>query len=153
MKFLTTLCIAALGSALFRMLVPENKFSKQISALIVGVFLLTGITAATGAEFDLDTDKFTLAEEYNADITSNVNKTLRDKVCSEMSERIYSLLNEHGICPKEIHISANISGAYSIDITQIELVFKSGEQAAATAAAELLRGELPSDIAIGIKYV
>ncbi len=153
MKFLTALCIAALGSALFRMLVPENKFSKQISALIAGVFLLAGISAATGAEIDLDTDKFTYAEEFNADITSNANKSLREKICSEMSERIYSLLNEHGICPKEIHIAVNISGTYNIDITQIELVFKSGEQAAAADAAEILRGELPTDITISTKVV
>lgn len=151
MKFLTTLCIAALGSALFRILVPENKFSKQISALIVGVFLMTGISAATGAEFKLDTDKFTQTEEYGADITSNVNKSLREKICSEMSEKIYALLNEHGICPKEIHIAVNISGVYSIDITQIELVFESGEQAAAAAAAELLRAELPQSIGINTK--
>lgn len=152
MKFLTTLCIAALGSALFRILVPENKFSKQISALIVGVFLMTGISAITGAEFDLDTVKFTQTEEYGTNITSSVNKNLREKICSEMSEKIYFLLNKHGICPKEIHIAVNISGVYSIDITQIELVFKSGEQAAATAAAELLRAELPQNIGINTKF-
>lgn len=149
MRFLTTLCIAALASALFRMLVPENKFSKQVSALIAGVFLLTGITAASGAELDLDTEKYSVwAEEYNNEVVSGVNKSLREKICSEMSEKIYALLNERGICPKEIHIAVNISGAYSIDITQVELVFESGEQAAAEAAAELLRGELPN---IGIE--
>lgn len=153
MKFLTTLCMAALGSALFRILVPENKFSKQISALIAGVFLMTGISAVSGAEFDLDTEKYTRAEEYGTEISSSVNKSLRDRVCSKMSEEIYSLLNEHGICPKEIHIAVNISGAYSIDITQVELVFESGEQAAATAAAELLRAELPHNIEISTKVV
>ncbi len=151
MRFLTTLCIAALASALFRMLVPENKFSKQVSALIAGVFLLTGITAASGAELDLDTEKYSVwAEEYNNEVVSGVNKSLREKICSEMSEKIYALLNERGICPKEIHIAVNISGAYSIDITQVELVFESGEQAAAEAAAELLRGELPN-IVIEVK--
>lgn len=151
MRFLTTLCIAALASALFRMLVPDNKFSKQVSALIAGVFLLTGITAASGAELDLDTEKYSLrAEEYNNEVVSGVNKSLREKICSEMSEKIYALLNERGICPKEIHIAVNISGAYSIDITQVELVFESGEQAAAEAAAELLRHELPN-IGIDVK--
>lgn len=151
MRFLTTLCIAALASALFRMLVPDNKFSKQVSALIAGVFLLTGITAASGAELDLDTEKYSIrAEEYNNEVVSGVNKSLREKICSEMSEKIYALLNERGICPKEIHIAVNISGAYSIDITQVELVFESGEQAAAEAAAGLLRHELPN-IGIDVK--
>ena len=115
------------------------------------MFLLTGITAASGAELDLDTEKYSVwAEDYNNEVVSGVNKSLREKICSEMSEKIYSLLNEHGIYPKEIHIAVNISGAYSIDITQVELVFESGEQAAAEAAAELLRKELPN-IGIDVK--
>ena len=65
-----------------------------------------------------------------------------------MSDKIYALLNEREIYPEEIHIIVNISGLYSIDITQVELVFKSGEQAAAKAAAEILGDELSQDIAI-----
>ena len=149
MKFLSTMCIAALSGALFRMLVPENKFSKQISMLIAGVFLLVGISAISGAELKIDTEKYSLqAEEYGADISSNVTKELRRKICKEMSDKIYALLNEREIYPEEIHIIVNISGLYSIDITQVELVFKSGEQAAAKAAAEILSGELSQDIAI-----
>ena len=54
MEFLTSICIAAVAMALFRLLIPENKFSKQISLLIACVFLLTGITAASSAEFNLE---------------------------------------------------------------------------------------------------
>ena len=149
MQFLTTLCMAALSCALFRMLVPENKFSKQISLLIAGVFLLTGITALSGAEFDLDSEQYRVQfEEHSTNIAYGVNEELRQKICGEMSDKIYSLLNGQGIYPREIHVIVNISGMYSIDITQIELVFTDGEQAAAKAAAELLAGELPSDIKI-----
>lgn len=149
MGFLTTMCIAALSSALFRMLVPENKFSKQISMLVAGVFLLTGITALVGAKLEIDTEKYAPeAEEYGFEISSNVNEGLRKKICGEMSDKIYALLNERGIYPEEIHVVVNISSLYSIDITQVELVFERGEQAAAKAAAEVLEGELSPDIEI-----
>lgn len=149
MKFLTTLCMAALSSALFRMLVPENKFSKQISLLIAGVFLLIGITALNGAELNIDTEGYAIQfEEYSSEITSDVSKELQQKICKDMSDKIYTLLNEREIYPEEIHIIVNISSLYSIDITQVELVFNSGEQAAAEAAAELLRGELSPKIEI-----
>lgn len=149
MGFLTSLCIAALSSALFRMLVPENKFSKQISLLVAGVFLLTGITALGGAELELDTETYVAeADEYSFEITSNVNEELKKQICGELSDKIYALLNEQGIYPKEIHVIVNISGTYSIDITQVELVFKKGEQAAAKAAADVLGGELSPDIEI-----
>lgn len=149
MKFLTTLCMAALSCALFRMLVPENKFSKQISLLIAAVFLLTGITALADAEFSIDTEQYRVqSEEYGAEISSDVNEELRQRICREMSDKIYALLNERGIYPLEIHIIVNISGLYSIDITQVELVFAGGEQAAANEAAEFLAGELSPKIEI-----
>ncbi len=149
MKFLTTLCMAALASALFRMLVPENKLSKQISILIAGVFLLTGITAVSGVELDLDTEQYRAEiDGASSEIGGNVNKSLQEQVCREMSDKIYKLLNERGIFPKEIHIAANISGLYSISITQVELVFSSGEQAAANAAADILKAELSPEILI-----
>ena len=141
--------MAALSCALFRMLVPENKFSKQISLLIAAVFLLTGITALTDAEFDIDTDGYRLQfEEYGTEISSEVNVNLREKICKEMSDKIYAVLNARGIYPEEIRVIVNISGLYSIDITQVELVFANGEQAAANAAAELLTGELSPKIEI-----
>lgn len=149
MGFLTMMCIAALSSALFRMLVPENKFSKQVSLLVAGVFLLTGITALKGADLKIDTERYVSeAEEYGYEISSNVSEELKRQICGELSDKIYSLLNERGIYPKEIHVIVNISGLYGIDITQVELVFENGEQAAAKAAADVLSGELSPDIEI-----
>ena len=149
MNFLTTLCMAALATALFRMLIPENKFSKQVSILIAAVFILTGITAVSGAELDYDYDSFSIqTEELGGQISSEVNEELRRKICADMSDRIFLLLNSREIYPEEIHIAVNISGLYSINITQVELVFKSGEQAAANAAAELLKAELSPEIKI-----
>lgn len=152
MQFLTTLCMAALAAALFRMLVPENKLSKQIAVLIGAVFVLTGISAISGADFDLDFDALSFSEQLSTRAVISANEALERKICAEMSDKIYAILATRGISPEEIRVSVNISGhiseAYSIDITQVELVFNSGEQAAAAAAAELLRGELPQDIKI-----
>lgn len=145
MGFVSTVCIAAVCTALFRMLVPENKFSKQISLLTAAVFLLIGITAVTGAKPDLDME---IAEPERGELTSGVTEELRRKICSDMSDKLYGLLGAHGLYPREIHVIVNISGLYSIDITQVKLVFGGGERAAAEAAAELLSRELPEDIEI-----
>ncbi len=149
MRFLSTVCVAAICMAVFKMLIPENKFKKQLSVLIACVFLLTGITAASGAEIDLDEDSFDLG--VNTDYISfsgEVNEELKKRICDDMRDKLKNLLNENEIYPDEIHIIVNISGLYSIDITQVELVFRAEEQAAATAAAELLSRELSEDIAI-----
>lgn len=152
MQFLTTVCMAAIAAALFRMLVPENKAAKQISLLIVCVFLLTGASALTGAELDLNADAYELGA--NADyigFSGDVNKSLQEKVCRDMSDRLYALLNENGIYPEEIHVIVNISGLYSINITQVKLVFGANQHDAAAAAAELLAGELSEDIKITVE--
>lgn len=151
MEFLSSVCIAAVAAALFRMIVPENKFSKQISLLIACVFLLTGITALSGAEFDISADAYDIgvSEDYIG-FSGEVNKSLQKKVCTDMSDKLYALLNENGIYPGEIHVIVNISGLYSIDITQVKLVFGAGQQAAAEAAAELLARELTEDIKVTV---
>ncbi len=143
MKFLATVCAAAIVMAIFRVIVPENKFKKQISFLIAGVFLLTGISAVSGMEFDFSPENDALLEsEKYVQFSGDVNESLRKKICGDMSDKICKLLNEREIYPKEVHIIVNISGLYSISIRQVKLVFDAGEGAAATAAAELLSREL-----------
>lgn len=149
MHFLTTVCMTAVAAALFRMLVPENKAAKQVSLLIAGVFLLSAITAISGADIRLDEDIWDtgITEDYIG-FSGEVNRSLQKKICGDMSEKVYALLNENGYFPKQVHIIVNISGLYSIDITQVRLVFGKDERAAAEAAAQLLAGELSEDIEV-----
>lgn len=149
MQFFSTVCMAAIASALFRMLIPENKFARQISLLTAGLFILAGVNALRNTDLSFDSTQYSY--EDSADyigFSGDVNRELQKKICSEMSDKVYALLNEQGICPEEVHIAVNISGLYSISITQVELVFSGGQRSAAEAAEELLSGKLPEDIRI-----
>ncbi|MGN1340772.1 MAG: hypothetical protein ACI4WS_10805 [Oscillospiraceae bacterium] len=151
MQFLSTVCMAAIASALFRLLVPENRFAKQISLLITGLFLLAGINAVKGA--DLSFDKTQYSYEDNADyigFSGDINRDLQKKICSDMSDKLFSLLNSNEIYPGEIHVIVNISGLYSISITQVELVFEESRRPEAAAAEELLSRELPPEIKVKV---
>ena len=151
MDFLLTICMTAIASALFRMLVPEGKYAKQISLLIVSVFLLAGINAVSGAELDFDTEQ--LSVEGGTELISfsgDVNKSLQKKICSDMSDKLYALLEENGIYPEQIHVNVNISGLYSISITQVKLVFNKGEEQTAAQAQRLVRAELPEEIEVAV---
>lgn len=147
MQFLSTVCMAAIASALFRMLVPENRFAKQLSLLIAGIFVLAGVNAVRGADFSFGKTQYSY--EDSADyigFSGDINRELQKKICSEMSDKLYTLLNSNGIYPKEIHVIVNISGLYSISITQVKLVFAQSQRAEADAAALLLSQELPPEI-------
>lgn len=149
MQFFSTVCMAAIASALFRMLIPENKFAKQISLLTAGLFILAGVNAVRGSDIDIGGVQYSY--EDSADyigFSGDVNRELQKKICSEMSDRVYVLLNEQGICPEEVHVAVNISGLYSISITQVELVFSGDQRSAAEAAEELLSGQLPEEIRV-----
>ena len=104
MQFFSTVCMAAIASALFRMLIPENRFAKQISLLTAGLFILAGVNALRGTDFDLGAVQYSY--EDSADyigFSGDVNRELQKKICSEMSDKVYALLNEQGICPEEVH--------------------------------------------------
>lgn len=149
MQFLSTVCMAAIASAIFRLLVPGKKYSRQIALLIAGLFVLAGVNAVKSA--DLSFDKAQYSYEADADyigFSGDVNRELQKKICTEMSDKLYALLNSAGIYPREIHVIVNISGLYSISITQVELVFSEGQRSAAEAAEELLAGELSPEITV-----
>lgn len=145
MRFISTICVAAIAAALFRLLVPENKLSKQLSLLIAGVFLLVGITALSGAEIDLDVTAFENADKPY-DYSSEVSEQLREEVCRNMEEEVRTLLAKSEIYPEEIHVIVNISGLYGIDITEIGIVLK--DSAELTEAENILKAALPKDIKI-----
>lgn len=146
-KFLSTVCMAAIAAEIFRLCVPGDKFAKQLSLLIACVFVLAGVSAAAGIDFDLD---YVPAQPNQTggyiSLSGETDKELQRQISKEMSDRLYEILNENGIYPEEIHIITNISGLYSISITQVKLVFPKGGDSAAQRAAELLGGMLSDEI-------
>lgn len=147
MQILSTICVAAIGAALYKILVPENKFSKQIGLLTAGVFLLIIITAFSGVKPDFDISRFEQETSEKIDDFSNeVNEQLKKEICEKTEEKIREVLSEHEIYPEEIHIIVNISGLYGIDISEIRIVLN--ESGTAEETAEILRGELADTVKI-----
>ena len=151
MQFLSTVCMAAIASALFRMLIPENKYAKQISLLMAGLFILAGVNAVRGADIIFDDGQYSYEDSVDyIGFSGDINRELQKKISAEMSDKVYSLLNQHGIYPEEVHIAVNISGLYSISITQVKLVFDESQRSAAEAAEKLVSAELPPEINVQV---
>ena len=73
--------IRAIAAALFRLLVPESKFTKQISLLIACVFVLVTINAVTGAELSPDTDQYNISGDTDyIGFSGDVNRSLQKKI-------------------------------------------------------------------------
>lgn len=153
MNFLLTVCMAAIASALFRILVPENKFTKQISLLIACIFILTGVSAVSGTELSFSPESFDISvtNDYIS-FSGEVNKSLQKKICSDMSDKLYALMHENDIYPEQIHIGVNISGLYSISITQVKLVLGENDRDKSDKAKMLLNEALSDDIEIMLEF-
>lgn len=145
--------MAAIASALFRILVPENKFTKQISLLIACIFILTGVSAVSSAELSFSPDSFDISvtNDYIS-FSGEVNKSLQKKICSDMSDKLYALMHENDIYPEQIHIGVNISGLYSISITQVKLVLGENDRDKSDKAKMLLNEALSDDIEIMLEF-
>ncbi len=110
--------------------------------------MLTGITAASGAEFRLD-DSVEIDE--NADyirFSGEIDEKLKSEICTKTEEKLRALLEENGLFPEEVHIIVNISGLYGISISEVRLYF--GGEEDAEAARNILRNALPEDIKVTV---
>ena len=152
MEFLLTVCMAAIACALVRMLVPDKKYTKPMALLIACIFVLTSVSAVSGIKFDIgvSTQGVGSSTQYAA-FSGEVIRSFQEKICREMSDKIKALLAKEGISPEEIHVIVNISGLYSISISQVKLVFGEGQQDEAQTAGQLLSNELPQDIKLTVK--
>ncbi|MCL2077095.1 MAG: stage III sporulation protein AF [Oscillospiraceae bacterium] len=130
-EILLNISLVAVATALFRLLVPENNFKKQISFLISCFFITAVISFITGGGFgnldaaglanNFDNLKFNDAEQF-VDFTEQTVSQRKRAIAEELSGRVRELLAENDIYPSKIYVIVNISGLYSISINEIKLV-------------------------------
>jgi len=118
------ICFIAVATALFRMLIPENSFKKQIGFLISCFFITSIVALITNA--DINFDEFTGIEfgtESNyIDFSEQTTAARKRAIGEEVAARVREVLAEHEIYPSKIYVIVNISGLYSISINEIRLV-------------------------------
>ncbi|MCL2638522.1 MAG: stage III sporulation protein AF [Oscillospiraceae bacterium] len=121
---LLNICFVAAATALFRMLVPENSFKKQISFLISCFFITALISLVSGVNINFDEFKsveFGTAAEFT-DFSEQTTAARKRAIAEELSARVREVLEREEIYPSKIYVIVNISGLYSISINEIMLV-------------------------------
>jgi hypothetical protein len=121
---LLNICFIATATALFRMLIPENSFKKQIGFLISCFFITAVISLVRGV--DINFDGFD-GVEFGADssfidFSEQTTSARKRAIAEELSGRVREVLAASEIYPSKIYVIVNISGLYSISINEIRLV-------------------------------
>ena len=125
-EILLNISLVAIASALFKMLIPENSFKKQIGFLVACFFVTSVMAQITGGDFELgNLDLITFSGENESRFTDFSEQTTAYRkriIADEMGARIREVLEQNGIEPSKIYVIVNISGLYSISINEIKLV-------------------------------
>ncbi|MCL1823157.1 MAG: stage III sporulation protein AF [Oscillospiraceae bacterium] len=146
---LLNICMVAAATALFRLLVPENGFKKQISFLISCFFITAVISFISNAEQNFKELEPSINFESNSSFIDFSGQTTAERkraIAEEMSERVRAVLLQNGIEPSKIYIIVNISDTYSISINEIRLVLKPEDDF--TQASALVEKEVGPDIKV-----
>ena len=154
-EIILNICIIAIATALFKMLVPDNSFKKQIGFLISCFFITAVISFITGAnpgfaeikgDFNVAFGSETAKIADYSGMTLNAQKRA---IGEEVSARVRDILQQNNIYPTEIYVIVNISDSLSISINEIKLVLPPDSDLILTSA--LVEKEAGDGIKVTIK--
>ncbi len=133
------ICICAVITAIFRMLIPSDKFEKQVK-LVISCFFVVSVMSLIGecAGINDFSDIFDIDTEY-VDYSAELYKLTADEVADELRERIKEKLQQEGISTEKIYIGVNISDSGSISISEIGLVLEDFNEYDAERAVMITR--------------
>ncbi|MDR2531809.1 MAG: hypothetical protein LBC82_03095 [Oscillospiraceae bacterium] len=150
-EMILNICFVAAAAALFKMLVPENSFKKQIGFLTACFFITAVISLVSGANLNFDEiSGIDLGDTSGfIDFSEQTTSARKRAIGEEMSGRVRDVLEQSGIYPSKIYVIVNISGLYSISINEIKLVLP--PDANFTEASALVEKEVGTGIKVTIE--
>lgn len=142
-----SICLVAVATGLFRMLVPDNKFKTQLSFLISCIFALCIINSVKGVQ--PDTEVFVSQSTEVIDFSDKLSENARIAAARSVRLKVENLLSENQINFEKVYTVAHIDGAFCISISEIELVFKKNQSAdEIDKAIRTVQKEVGSDIIV-----
>ena len=142
-----TICMTAIVTGLFKMLIPDNKFKPQLSFLVACLFSICVVTAVSNANISFD--NAAMQSSSVVDFSDKLSENARVAAAKGVREKTEQLLSDNGINCSKIYVIAHISGAFCISISEIELVFdKDTPMSTVESAVELVKSEVGEEITV-----
>ena len=122
-SILLSISITAIITAVFKLLVPEERNGRQIKLLISCFFIVTIINIFKDSSSFVDFSSIMNVETRYNDYEVIFQKQTADEIANVLRNKIKERLFSEGIVPEKIYIDINISDNSSISISEIKLVF------------------------------
>ena len=143
------IALVAIATGIFKLLLPESTFKKQIAFLTACFFLLSCISFFKNSSWDFSdiSDTFRQNGAY-VDYSVEAYRMTQNEIASALAKDIGDLLAENEIPTQEIRVIVDISSSYSISIKQVRLAFSLKDADYAAFAEELVKKEVGDEIEV-----
>lgn len=150
-EILLNISITAIITAVFRLIVPDERQGKQIRLLLSCFFIISVLSIfKNDVSIGEIKDIFSIDTSYNNyDIT--LRKQTADEAANELRRRIKSELKKENIEPEKIYIDINISEYSSISFNEIRLVFNDVSSEAAERAVKITEKCIGNEIRVSLE--
>ena len=146
-----SLCVTAVITAIFTMLMPDAKLEKTVK-FAISLFFLTGLAAPFAAgELDPIFDFSPIQAESQA---SPLEKQAQEQFLS-LAERnleasLEQLLRAEGVRPQKVDVSIHITEDQRVSIKQVRVTLPASEEGNRQKAADLLRKETGTEAEVDV---
>ncbi len=122
-EILLNISITAIITAIFKLLIPDERNAKQIKLLLSCFFIVTVMNVLnSNVQINGITDIFAIDTSYN-DYSIAFEKQTAEETAENLRKYIRNELVKENIEPEKIYIDINISENSSISFNEIRLVF------------------------------
>lgn len=135
-EMVLSVSLVAIAAGLFRMLIPDSTFKKQIAFLVACFFAVSAINIFKNGSVDVSALSEAMRQEgVYTDFSAQEYELTQTEIAQRLSDGLKEKLAKEEIYPENIFVIVDISGSFSISIIEIRLVF-SAEQAELAPIAE-----------------
>lgn len=150
-EILIEISVAAIITAIFKILVPGDTHKEQMKLIISCFFIITAINI-----FTENTDISEIKDIFRTDITYNdysvdFERQTAEKTADNLRSKLLAEMEKEQIKPDKIYIDINISDNSSISISKIRLVFPDIKSSEAERAVEITEKCTGNEITIELE--
>ncbi len=147
-----TVCMTAITCGLFKMLVPDGKYKKQLNFLIACLFSVCVLKALSGGA-NIGNFDFSFESADVVDFSDKLSENAENAAAYAVRDKVNDLLEQNGTPCSQIYIVAHINGSFGISISEIELVFEKGtSDAYIQNATDAVREKVGDEITVKYSF-
>lgn len=150
-EILINISAAAIITAVFKLLAPEESGGRQIK-LLLSCFFIAAVMGSIEKNAPLiDFEGILTTDTSYNDYSCILERQTADEAANALRERIKTELKKENIEPEKIYIDINISEHSSISFNEIRLVFNDASSEAAERAVIITEKCVGNEIKVSIE--